>query len=428
MLSFLAGERRRSETADEPVNVTARPHPRDTHRMQVTFELPPVNGTRKRVRKTAPAGLDKDGAIAWGKKLEREVLREHMQAHLQPAASKEDTEPKKTAPKLPKSKTPTLEQFWVSTMEPYLEQRAPSTGLAWRQIFKDHLRPVLGRVPLDAIDRAKIRELEAHSAKTMRSVYSRNTVKQKIQRILALAVAEEVIPAAVAFEISSKIKLEPRPKDKKPVYRADEIAMVKSAARECGPVHLAMVLLMMDTGLRLQEVCALRWPDIDWAAGVIIVRNNFSAGKAWIPKGKKAAPVGMTLELAEALRSLPKVADFVLVRPDREGEHMTRGILRGMLADVLERAGVARLSFHRLRASGLTALARSGAPGWIVQAQARHARLETTQAHYINLEEIETAQRAAAYLMNPVAAPAVFSATVRPPPATHPQIGPSGLN
>ena len=57
--------------------------------------------------------------------------------------------------------------------------------------------------------------------------------------------------------------------------QAELLDIVETAVRE-GPEAFAILLLMMDTDLRVSEVCALRWSDVDLKAGVITIRPSIS--------------------------------------------------------------------------------------------------------------------------------------------------------
>ena len=46
-----------------------------------------------------------------------------------------------------------------------------------------------------------------------------------------------------------------------------------------------MCLLALDAGLRVSEICALEWADIDLTAGTVIVQCNTYRGEKQTPKG-----------------------------------------------------------------------------------------------------------------------------------------------
>ena len=75
---------------------------------------------------------------------------------------------------------------------------------------------------------------------------------------------------------------------------------------------------------------------------------------------------------------------------------LTPAAITRRLEKLAENAGVAAYSPHKIRHTGGTQKARNGAPGWVVQAALRHARLSTTQI-YIDLDGPETARTAARY-------------------------------
>jgi len=57
-------------------------------------------------------------------------------------------------------------------------------------------------------------------------------------------------------------------------------------------------------GLRLGELIALRWEQIDFHSRFILVNYNFSRGEFTSPKSKKSRKVDMSQQLADVLRSL----------------------------------------------------------------------------------------------------------------------------
>ena len=408
VLKWEAESARVSERAETPVKITARPRTDRPGSMQVTFELPPVNGQRNRPRRNAPAGLNEQQAIAWGHSILGDILREHMHA---PPPVQQREESAHNTPQMPaavpvrvkrsapaKRKVPTLSEFWHGEFQNYIERQAWGTQVSFRSIWKNYLEPALGSYPMDSIGKEEIRVLNT-SLKGMKKASARNQARGKLRQMFEVACDPdlEILELADVPHIKNE-KEEPR--EPPPRYDEEEIVKVIQAAANMGPDTLAMLLLMMDTDLRVSEVCALRWKDIDYKQGIITVRHNYSRGKPSLPKGKKAKPVGLTPALEAALKQCPRVPevdDHVLVR-EYLGQicRLTPAAITRRLEKLAENAGVAAYSPHKIRHTGGTQKARNGAPGWVVQAALRHARLSTTQI-YIDLDGPETARTAARY-------------------------------
>ncbi|MFZ6185200.1 tyrosine-type recombinase/integrase [Nannocystis pusilla] len=413
VLSFLAESHSASQQAKRQVKITARPHPRDKHRMQVTFNLPSTDGSRKRPRRTAPAGMDRAAAIAWGHRMLNDVLREHMATT--PAREEPPPPESKPIPKTLDSTALTLAEFWLDDVESYLETLAPGSRKGWRQIWRDHIAPVLGELPLDAIRRPEVLKLR-RKIKPLATA-TRNAIISKVRKLLDMAA--ELGHLAEAPRIASEKGL---PCKETPAYTAEEIGLLVATARTLSPEHVALVLVMTDTCLRVSEVCALRWGDVDLARGLITVRHNFSGGEPWRPKGKKVKPVGITPDLEAALRDLPRRGsrDHVFVR-DETGQRHTRSSIMWRMGQVQTRAGLPVWTPHKFRHSGVTAMADAGADVWTIMAQARHADMKTT-LRYVHTRDEEMARRAAA-----VVAKRGTMATKWPPTATIPQNRPAEL-
>src|SRR5206468_5404859 len=69
-----------------------------------------------------------------------------------------------------------------------------------------------------------------------------------------------------------------------------EVEAVAAAAIE-GPyqaIDRALFVAAAMTGLRVGELIALRWRDVDWAAGRVRVRQNYVLGEFGTPKSKRS--------------------------------------------------------------------------------------------------------------------------------------------
>ena len=102
------------------------------------------------------------------------------------------------------------------------------------------------------------------------------------------------------------IKVYKEPKKPDPiVYTEEEADRLIDAALADERDNAAIILLLMHCSLRVSEVCALRWSDVDFRRKLVTISHNYSAGEDATPKGVESAPVGLTPALAAALRACP---------------------------------------------------------------------------------------------------------------------------
>lgn len=129
-------------------------------------------------------------------------------------------------------------------------------------------------------------------------VLSPATVQAKLAAARALYKALRWAGATTATPFENvKVAKDPVPAwEKRGAYTPDEVEALLGVAE--GPDKV-MVLLGAHAGLRIAEMAALRWPDIDWRTKELVVRKG---------KGGKTARVAMTKRLREALQETPRDA------------------------------------------------------------------------------------------------------------------------
>lgn len=155
--------------------------------------------------------------------------------------------------------------------------------------------------------------------------------------------------------------------------------------------------------LRVSEICALEWADVDLNVSTIKVQHNVYHGHKQTPKGT-IGTVALTTALRRALVEHKKrepIGPLVLYRRSQYtgGEwapHNPRSI-EYMLKQAQRSAGLPTSGPHLLRHTGLTRLANLGASVYVVQAVARHSRITTTQT-YLHTQQAELSQQGAAIL------------------------------
>ncbi|MDQ6750389.1 MAG: site-specific integrase [Actinomycetota bacterium] len=159
-------------------------------------------------------------------------------------------------------------------------------------------------------------------------------------------------------------------------------ALVRAASSE---QDAALYLMAAFTGLRMGELLALEWRDIDYAGEVVRVRRSYNVhGGVGSPKSGKVRSVPLVPDVAQRLAVLASREDFTtpedLVFPGALGRHQDASSIRVRYRAVLQRAELRQLRFHDLRHTfGTLAVRRAEVPA--VQAWMGHSDIQTTMRY-----------------------------------------------
>jgi integrase len=141
------------------------------------------------------------------------------------------------------------------------------------------------------------------------------------------------------------------------------------------------------TGLRLGELCALSWRDVDWTASAIRVRSSWVMGEFGTPKSRRsfrsvpmADPVAAGLERYFKACGEPGDGELVFGDPLLGGPLEKTAVLR-RLQKALKAAGLPKHRFHDLRHTFGTAMAAAGVPMRTLQEWMGHRDIQTTQRY-----------------------------------------------
>ena len=159
-----------------------------------------------------------------------------------------------------------------------------------------------------------------------------------------------------------------------PCLDADGLRALAAACEH--PRDRALVLVMVDSGLRLSEVAALRWGDVDMKAGLVKVQRG-KGGKA------RAVVVGATTRraLVAYRRALAAVKDGdPLWLNLRTGEPLRPRGITMLLRRLSAKAGV-RVSPHALRRTFATLSLRAGMSPLHLQGLLGHTTLEMVRRY-----------------------------------------------
>lgn len=182
---------------------------------------------------------------------------------------------------------------WLKAIKTTVEL---STYNGYDKAVRNVLNEQFGRTLLRDLTRAQIRTWIGEQKSTAKRI---NNVLTPLRAMLAEALSEGIISADPMVGIKVKRK-GPREDDIDP-FTPDECAAILN---ECGSPFGNLVRFALWTGMRTSELIALRWQDIDWAHGLILVRQASVSGAI---KGPKTAAGRREIKLLpparEALKS-----------------------------------------------------------------------------------------------------------------------------
>jgi integrase len=146
----------------------------------------------------------------------------------------------------------------------------------------------------------------------------------------------------------------------------------------------ALFLVAGFTGLRLGELLALHWSDVDLDRRILSVSRSMSAGEESSTKSRRARSVPLADQAAAEIRGLQKRRsftgrnDYVFCRPD--GGPLDRSAVRTRFVRAQKAAGVRVRRFHDLRHS-FGSLAIQQFDLVAVKEMMGHSKLTTTERY-----------------------------------------------
>ena len=144
-----------------------------------------------------------------------------------------------------------------------------------RSRYNNHIKSVLGETKLQKIEKREIVKLQQNLAQKL-SASTTNSVIVLLKTVLNAAVDDEIIIKNPASSVKP-LRMDDRPKASETIHRAltreEQQAFIQEAKQEWLYEFFCFSLC---TGMRLNEIVALKWQDIDYINNVIHVTKIVS--------------------------------------------------------------------------------------------------------------------------------------------------------
>jgi integrase len=252
------------------------------------------------------------------------------------------------------------------------DRHKPSGVASKEAILRIHLIPAFGAQRLDAITPAEVQRLKLHlhdkAAKTV------NNILTVLNVMLKTAVAWKVID-----QLPCSVRLLPVARRDAAFHDFDAYARLLDAARGIDWRTYLIALLGGEGGLRVGEIVALTWADVDLERRQISIRHSDWRGQITTPKNGRGRFVAMTERVATALRKHRHLrSPRVLCKED--GGPITRQGAWSRVRYAAHRANVPT-GVHILRHTFCSHLVMRGAAMRSVQELVGHQDLTMTQRY-----------------------------------------------
>jgi len=157
------------------------------------------------------------------------------------------------------------------------------TSTSYAGMLSNHLLPGFGAKALRDISRGDVRQLCNEKLAAGKKAGTVGVMLSVLRSILGQAVEDGILAVNVASRAGKFVPKTSR-KERKG-FSADATEAVLKIARVSHPDIYPALLLGFRAGLRIGEVCALSWDDVDFEAGTLTVRRTNHKGHVDSPKG-----------------------------------------------------------------------------------------------------------------------------------------------
>ncbi|HHJ7077891.1 TPA: tyrosine-type recombinase/integrase [Streptococcus pyogenes] len=292
-----------------------------------------------------------------------------------------------------------LSHLWLET---YKLTVKPQTYDATVTRLNRHIMPTLGNMKVDKITASDIQMLINRLSKYY---VNYTAVRSVIRKVLQQGVLLGLIDYNSARDIILPRK---QPNAKKKVKFIDPsdlksfLEHLETSQHKRYNLYFDAVLyqLLLSTGLRIGEACALEWGDIDLENGTIAINKTYNKNLKFLSTAKTQSGNRVISVDKKTLRSLKlyqmrqrqlfnevgaRVSEVVLATPTRK--YFNASVRQSALDTRCKEAGIERFTFHAFRHTHASLLLNAGISYKELQYRLGHANISMTLDTYGHLSK-----------------------------------------
>ena len=286
-----------------------------------------------------------------------------------------------------------IAEAWKAYKHPYVKQ---STMAAYVLILENHVLPEFG--DNDSLHEHEVQAFVLKKIEHGLSVKSVKDILIVLKMVMKFGVKNEWMNH---YEWDIKFPVNSQPKELEVLSVANHKKILDYVQHNFTFMSLG-IYISLSTGLRIGEICALKWSDINVADGTITVQRTIE--RIYVVEGEKkhtqlvintpktvnsCREIPMSKELLAMVKPMKKVVNgdfYVLTNEDKPTEPRT---YRNYYNRLMEKLDIPKLKYHGLRHSFATRCIEAGCDYKTVSVLLGHSNISTTLNLYVhpNMEQ-----------------------------------------
>ena len=245
------------------------------------------------------------------------------------------------------------------------------------------------------ISRLSSADLQRYINQLVSDGYALTTIKKQFNLIsgyLRFAVSEGIVskPIYTSVKLPSQALVAKQKKDVV-AYTEDEQTRLKRELSYNGKEGSAIVSFMMETGLRVGEVLALRWEDINLPRRSVSIRRTLvrlaNSKQSYVQNSPKSHASNRIIPLSEqallVLSRVPHTSEYVFGK--KEYEPFSYEALRNQVKSICKASHVEYYGMHVFRHTFATNCYNKGCDVKLLSKMLGHSSVSVTYNTYIHL-------------------------------------------
>lgn len=287
-------------------------------------------------------------------------------------------------------KSISLYNYYVRWVDTYKKPTVSDVSMVRYRTTAKNIKQFFGDTKIKSITRSQYQSFINHFGNS----HAPSTV-QKVNGFIRACVQSAILDDYLVKDFTQGVALTAN-KDrvvKVQYLNIREIKALLSSAKENLTPNFTsryMIITAIYTGMRLSEIQALTWNDIDWFNQTISINKSWDAVKHQFKDTKNKSSVRtikVNTELLKILKQLKEHPKSTMVFLDQYKSIPTSGPVNKTLHNILNQLGISKYNFHfhSLRHSHVALLLANGIDIYAISKRLGHSNIKTTANTYAYL-------------------------------------------